>query len=187
MSDSGIKVPIEKKNGVIGRPPLEFNPQVAELICLELSNGKSLRQIQREYDQVPSFHSIYKWLASNPTFAEQYRKAREYQADSYLDMIMEVSLDTSEDITFNKEGNPVTNNKAINRARLITDNMKWVMGKLNGKYSDRQIVEHQGNRPGGVTINVDTPPKETREEWERRMRKKIELRGETKEIEHKEE
>jgi hypothetical protein len=149
----------------VGRPPLEYDPEIGSLICYELIKGKSLRKICKDNPTVPSIHSIYKWLQEVPEFAEQYQKARLYQADTFLEEILDTARDTSDDITFSKDGTPITNNKAINRARLICDNLKWVMGRLNArKYGDIQRVEHSG-MDSSINVHVNSPGSQSREQW----------------------
>jgi len=71
-----------------GRPPADFDQKVADYICDELADGKSLVRILREQKRknLPKSRTIvYRWLKDNPEFMNRYASAREMQADSLAD------------------------------------------------------------------------------------------------------
>lgn len=82
---------------------------------------------------MPCQSTIYKWLRDVEGFSQQYARAREDQADFYLDEIIEISDDVSTDTLVDGEGNERTNNEAIQRSKLKVDTRKWVMSKLAPK------------------------------------------------------
>jgi len=105
--------------------PLEFNEAVADAICERLADGESLRSICRD-DEMPAKSTVFKWLALIPAFADQYARARETQADSLADDIV--------DIADNKTLEP-------NDKRVRIDARKWLAGKLRPKaYGDKVAV-----------------------------------------------
>lgn len=105
--------------------PLEFNEDVADAICERLADGESLRSICRD-DDMPSKSTVFKWLGLIPAFADQYARARETQADSLADDIV--------DIADNKTLEP-------NDKRVRIDARKWLAGKLRPKaYGDKVAV-----------------------------------------------
>jgi hypothetical protein len=150
-----------------GRKPYEYHEEVGDIICEELAKGKSLTRIRKERPEVPSLALIYRWLENNVIFREKYTKARELQAHHYLDEILDIANNAVADIREAKHG-PEINKPVILRAKLQIDTYKWVMGKLNGKYSDKQVVEHIGDS-SGVNIHVDASRRESREEYEKRI------------------
>ena len=158
-----------------GRPEKPYDPEIASLICYHLSNGWSLKRIQNTIKEVPSFYCIYKWLEEVPEFSEKYAKARKYQADTYLDDLIEIGRDGTEDYIVSAEGVKV-NNWAINRARLLSDNIKFTMARLHPKkYGDRQIVEHEGSQP--ISLHVEASRKESRLDYEQRKRLELERKA----------
>lgn len=160
----------------LGRPPLEFDPEIGDLICRELIEGKSLRAIKRENPSLPSFHSIYNWLATVPEFAEQYRKSRYLQAFTFADMILDEAMSSSADISEGANGQSIVNGRVIYRSRLICDQLKWLAAKQAPKvYGEKQIIEHEGSPQSQINIAVDGPPRESREEWERRISSTLKL------------
>lgn len=105
--------------------PLEFNEAVADAICERLANGESLRSICSD-DEMPAKSTVFKWLGLIPAFADQYARARETQADSLADDIV--------DIADNKTLEP-------NDKRVRIDARKWLAGKLRPKaYGDKVAV-----------------------------------------------
>jgi hypothetical protein len=63
-----------------GRPPNPSTPQIKARICLEIAEGKSLRNICLA-DDMPASETVRVWLAIDAEFAAQYARAREEQAD----------------------------------------------------------------------------------------------------------
>lgn len=105
--------------------PLEFNEAAADAICERLADGESLRSICRD-DEMPAKSTVFKWLGLIPAFADQYARARETQADSLADDIV--------DIADNKTLEP-------NDKRVRIDARKWLAGKLRPKaYGDKVAV-----------------------------------------------
>lgn len=105
--------------------PLEFNEAVADAICERLADGESLRSICRD-DEMPAKSTVFKWLGLIPAFADQYARARETQADSLADDIV--------DIADNKTLEP-------NDKRVRIDARKWLAGKLRPRaYGDKVAV-----------------------------------------------
>jgi len=102
--------------------PLEFNEAVADAICERLADGESLRSICSD-SEMPAKSTVFKWLGLVPAFADQYARARETQADSLADDIVDIA-----------------DNKALepNDKRVRIDARKWLAGKLRPKaYGDK--------------------------------------------------
>ena len=105
--------------------PLEFKEDVADAICERLADGESLRSICRD-DDMPAKSTVFKWLGLIPAFADQYARARETQADSLADDIVDIADD--------KKLEP-------NDKRVRIDARKWLAGKLRPKaYGDKVAV-----------------------------------------------
>ena len=79
---------------------------------------------------MPSKPAVLDWLNEDPSFATQYARAREDQADFYADEIIEIA-DTEAD-----------SSKARNRI----DARKWKASKLQPKkYGDKLDLSHSGS------------------------------------------
>lgn len=132
-----------------GRPS-EFTQQTADAICERIADGESLRSICRG-DDMPAKSTVFKWLSQNATFADQYTRARETQADTLFDEILSISDDGTNDSYKDEDGNPRTDHDVIARSRLRVDARKWMAGKLRPKvYGDKIEHEHKG----GLTVSL---------------------------------
>lgn len=140
----------------IGRPS-EFSEKVASIICERIADGESLRTICLD-DAMPHRSTVFRWLAANESFRDQYTRAREAQADALFEEILEIADDTSHD-TIIKEGKDggeyeAANSEWINRSRLRVDARKWMASKLAPKkYGDKLDVNH-GGQPGNPIVTV---------------------------------
>jgi hypothetical protein len=122
----------------IGRPSL-YSEYIANAICERISLGESLRSICRD-DNFPDKVTVLRWLKKYPEFRTQYAQARDEQADSYFDMIIDEAF-TSHDAQI---------------GRLRVDALKWVSSRLAPKrYGDRIEHEHTGEQK--LTLTFNTP------------------------------
>lgn len=122
----------------MGRPS-EYSDEVADRICERLVEGHSLRKIALD-DDMPSASTVFKWLSQQPKFAEQYARAREAQADTLADEIVDIADDGSNDFMGEDEK---YNGDAVARSKLRVEARKWVAAKLKPKkYGDRSVQEH---------------------------------------------
>lgn len=111
--------PTEKR--VKRGPPCSFDDAMAAEICGQISAGKSLSAICAS-PLMPNSRTVLRWLEIYPSFAAEYARAREQQADLLASQIVEIA-DTEED---------------ANRARVMIDARKWYASKLKPKvYGDR--------------------------------------------------
>lgn len=124
----------------VGRPS-EYNQQVAEAICERIALGESLRSICRD-DAMPAQSTVFKWLTQQQSFAEQYARARETQADAMVDEMLDIA-------------DRAVSNEEVQAARLRIDARKWVAVKLRPKkYGERVMTELTG-RDGGPIQTED--------------------------------
>jgi hypothetical protein len=126
----------------MGRPSI-YTDDIATKICEELIEGRSLRSICLA-DDMPSAGTVCRWLSEKDNFREQYARAREAQADTLFDEILDISDDGTND--WMERLDPGTganlgwkeNGEAMQRSRLRVDARKWMAGKMRPKvYGDR--------------------------------------------------
>ena len=114
------------------------------MICEGIADGRSLRSIC-EAEDMPSKSAVFRWLAANEAFRDQYARAREAQADALFDEILGIADDGQNDTYTDEDGNVRTNQDVIARSRLRVDARKWMAGKLRPKvYGDKIQTEHSG-------------------------------------------
>lgn len=144
----------------MGRPT-DFTQEVADTICERISDGESLRTICAGED-MPNKATVFRWLGAHEKFRDQYAHAREVQADSIFDDIIDIADNGSNDWmqkNFGEEARWVENGEALRRSQIRIDARKWMAGKLRPKkYGDKLDVEHAGSV--GVTFQTvyEAPP-----------------------------
>ncbi|MFX3756332.1 hypothetical protein ACJBQH_10410, partial [Streptococcus suis] len=67
-----------------------------DVICERIVEGQSLREIVRD-PVMPASSTVFKWLSQFPSFAEQYTRAREAQADTIFDEILDIADNAQND------------------------------------------------------------------------------------------
>jgi hypothetical protein len=142
-----------------GRPS-DFSQEIADHICEELSEGRSLRQICREDAGTPSKTTVFRWLADPryTAFRDQYGRARDAQADALVEECLEIADDGSNDWMERNQGENVgytVNGEHVQRSKLRCDQRKWWAARLAPKkYGDKSAVEHSGP-DGGPIVTYD--------------------------------
>lgn len=122
-----------------GRPS-DYSDETAAQICARLADGKSLRSICLD-ENMPDKATVFRWLAAHEEFRDQYTCAREAQADTIFDEMLDIADDGTSDI----EPDGSVNQEHIQRAKLRIETRKWMAGKLRPKkYGDKVEHEHSG-------------------------------------------
>lgn len=140
-----------------GGRPTSYSPELADKICEEIVLGFSLRTICKK-ESMPCVSTIFNWLRTNESFLEQYEKAKESQADSLAEEILDIADDGTNDWMErqNKDGSTyiALNVEHVQRSRLRVDARKWIASKLKPKkYGDSAMVKIGGD--GGDAIKID--------------------------------
>ena len=107
----------------------KYSPELFELICKRLEEGETLAGISRESD-MPSCEAFYTWVETKEGAIDRYVRAREKQADSLAEEIVEIS-NTATDAQL---------------GRLQMDARKWFASKVAPKkYGDKTDITSNGN------------------------------------------
>lgn len=137
-----------------GRPS-DFTQDIADAICEGLIEGRSLRSICLA-DDMPSASTVCRWLGANEEFREQYAQARDAQADTLADEIVDIADDKSFDTVTDENGNERPNTEWITRSRLRVDARKWVAAKLKPKkYGDKTLIGSDPDNPLPAGFQVE--------------------------------
>lgn len=108
-------------------PP--FDPVCAQKIAALIGMGLPASKICR-LPQFPNMVTHYQWLSVFPEYAEMIRQAREDQADTHADRIIEIAYET------------LAGAYKPEAARVAIDALKWIASKLKARvYGER--VEHR--------------------------------------------
>lgn len=129
--------------------PSIYTEQVAETICSRIAGGEPLTRICKSAD-MPGYTTVMRWLSSNEAFRVMYTRAKEDQADTLADEI----IDIADGVTKARSAEQVA------AARLRVDARKWTAAKLKPrKYGERTVSEIVGDGGGPVKteaiVNVE--------------------------------
>lgn len=126
--------------------PSEFTQETADAICERLIAGDSLRTIVKDAG-MPASATVFRWLAANETFREQYARAREAQADHLAEEILQIADDGAND-TYQTEAGEAVSHDVIQRSRLRVDARKWLASKMAPKkYGDKLGLTDGDGKP----------------------------------------
>ncbi len=120
----------------------DITQEIQDYICQQLALGRSMISICKESD-MPCWDTINKYAKKYPAFSDSIARAREAQADYFLDKQIEFTeMATAEDYQLR---------------RFQADNLKWVASKLAPKkYGEKQNVEVNHKGTVGI-LTADLP------------------------------
>jgi len=150
----GSPAPVQKPVAPKPTPRRVFDQRIADIICIGLSEGMSLRQILKADTTgvLPAQSTVYEWLIRQPAFAEQYARAREEQADTNADEILEIADEYPPKFTDDK-GRVYLDQTYIQWQKQRIEARKWTAMKLKPKkYGDRVALE---GVEGGAAIKTE--------------------------------
>ena len=94
---------------------------------------------------MPAISSVYLWMGEHPDFSEKYARAREDQADTLADEIIEIADQSKGE-----------NMPGVQSAALRVDARKWAASKLKPKkYMDSRAVTGLEGGPLQIVISQD--------------------------------
>ena len=122
----------------------KYTEDIAAQICDLIAKGQSSREVAKELGI--SDRVIFKWLDQQPSFVQQYARAREAQADHYFDEIVSIADELEIDATYKGEEVSLdVSSSSVARNRLRVDARKWVASKLAPKkYGEKVDVALSG-------------------------------------------
>ena len=110
----------------------KFTQKIFDEICLRIAEGESLRKICKD-EKMPNITTVWHWLNNNEALDKQYARAREEQAETLVDEIIDISDEKKDDTYLDEDGREIINQEVIARSRLRVDARKWVASKLKPK------------------------------------------------------
>ena len=152
------KSPESAPKAKMGRPTI-YTQQLANLICLRIAEGESLREIVRS-EGMPERATVYDWLLKKPDFSDKYTRAREEQADTLADEIIAIADEQPEIIpVLDKRTGELIEHKLDNAflqwQKNRIDARKWTAMKLKPKkYGERVALAGDADSPIKVEAEV---------------------------------
>jgi hypothetical protein len=128
--------------------PSSYTPEIGNLICELMAEGKGLRQVC-EAEHMPSRNTVMRWVEANDVFRGQYARAREAMYDWIAEEAIRIADDSSGDYFIedrNGQSVVVPDHARVQRSRLQVDTRRWLLSKLSRRYGDRPepAAEHEG-------------------------------------------
>lgn len=117
-----------------------FRDDLVNDILARISSGESLRSICRD-DGMPCQVTVFRWIQERPGFLERYAMAREMQADSLFEEILDAGrVDPATSRTYDEAGAVISekvDSGEVQHRKLKIDTLKWAASKLRPKkYGD---------------------------------------------------
>jgi len=148
--------PQKKEVKKMGRPSI-YTEELAHEICVRLGLGESLRKICLD-DGMPSLASVMSWLTKKPEFLEQYTRAREIQAETQFDELIDI-VDQPPELSH------ITNNKGelvevkfdssyVAWMKLRVDTRKWTAARMAPKKYGEQKQAEEAQDLTVIDVNV---------------------------------
>lgn len=139
----------------MGRPS-DLTPEITDTICTRMAEGESLRSICRS-EGMPALGTVFRWVANNQLFREQYEAAMAQRTETMFEEILEIADETSSDTIATEHGER-PNAEWISRSRLRVDARKWMLSKmLPKKYGDKvtqELVDGDGANPFAALLQA---------------------------------
>jgi len=130
-------------------------PEIKVTILTRIAEGESVRSIARD-PEMPAMSTIFKQLAEDKDFSEQYARACEMRADAHFEEMFEIADDAANDWMEHHAGENVgwqVNGEHIQRSRLRIDTRKWALARMNPKkYGDKVQQEVTGRDGAAIEI-----------------------------------
>lgn len=146
-----------------GGRPTKFTPELGELICELIAEGKSLNSICATVPNMPYIGTVLRWILDGEvektpdlnSFAISYKRAMEIRTEILFDQIVDIAdykgsdfkKDSNGNIIFDEAGNPIIDHDNIQRAKLQIDTRLKYAGKMKPKkYGDKMTNELVGDK-----------------------------------------
>lgn len=137
--------------------PTSYTEDLADDICERIADGESLRSIC-DGDDMPNKSTVFRWLAADDAFATRYAHARDAQADTFVDDMVDIADDGRNDWIERKNADGTVigwqeNGEALRRSTLRVSTRQWIAEKMKPKKygSKLALTDPDG---GALTVNV---------------------------------
>ncbi len=114
-----------------GRPS-KYTPALADQICAEIADGKSLHSICKR-KSMPSRDAVFSWLRLHQDFSDNYVRARQTLAAKEFEEMRDL------------EARILAKEVDAHAGRVVLDSMKWRLARMDPKvYGDRAQLDIGG-------------------------------------------
>lgn len=137
-----------------GRPS-KYDPEIARIICEQLSEGVPLRQICRDNDGFPAWRTVYDWMGKDKALSASIARARDIGYDALAEECLLIA-DTpqfGQVQTMTDKGSSTTVEDMLGHRKLQIETRLKLLAKFHPtKYGDRVAIE---GVEGGAAIKTE--------------------------------
>lgn len=139
-----------------GRPS-SYTEQMANLICIRLAEGESLNKICKD-EGMPDKATVFRWLASDASFCDKYARARELQAETQFDELIDI-VDQPPELSYvtGKDGELIEvkfDSSYVQWMKLRVDTRKWTAARMAPKKYGEQKQAEQTQDLTVIDVNL---------------------------------
>jgi len=138
----------------MGRPS-KYDPEIARIICEQLSEGIPLRQICRDNEGFPAWRTVYDWMGRDPELSASIARARDIGYDALAEECLLIA-DTpqfGQKQVMSDEGATTTIEDMLGHRKLQIETRLKLLAKFHPtKYGDRVAIE---GVEGGAAIKTE--------------------------------
>ena len=144
-----------------GRPS-NYSPEIARIICEQLSEGIPLRQICRDNDGFPAWRTVYDWMARDDALGEKgvglsasISRARDIGYDALAEecLLIADTIEFGQKQVMTDEGTATTIEDMLGHRKLRIETRLKLLAKFHPtKYGDRVAIE---GVEGGASIKTE--------------------------------
>jgi len=123
----------------MGRPS-KYDPEIARIICEQLSEGIPLRQICRENDGFPAWRTVYDWMGRDPELSASIARARDIGYDAIAEECLQIAdnLEFGQRQVMTDEGTATTVEDMLGHRKLRIETRLKLLAKFHPtKYGDK--------------------------------------------------
>jgi len=151
-STTPTKTPVAPKK--TGRPS-KYDPEIARIICEQLSEGIPLRQICRDNEGFPAWRTVYDWMGRDESLSASIARARDIGYDALAEECLLIA-DTpqfGQKQVMTDEGTATTIEDMLGHRKLQIETRLKLLAKFHPtKYGDRVAIE---GVEGGAAIKTE--------------------------------
>ena len=120
----------------------EWPSERVEEFLILIARGRTMERAADKMDMgKKSLGQLYSLCLNDTVYRKMYDEAREMQAETFVDDILNISDDSDND----RQENGKINHEVVNRSKIRIEARKWIMGAMvHKRFGDRKQLEHSG-------------------------------------------
>jgi len=122
-----------------GRPS-KYSPEIARVICEQLSEGVPLRQICRENAGFPAWRTVYDWMGRDEALSASIARARDIGYDAIAEECLQIAdnIELGQKQVMTDEGSATTVEDMLGHRKLRIETRLKLLAKFHPtKYGDK--------------------------------------------------